>query len=161
MSRRSLVGDVGLLRRLFASGFRASLLVAVLVGVAVAGVAVAPRALARLGDRELQHALATTTTTQLDLAGTGHPSGSAFAPGIEGPYAYIDLVIRNVRLQLPQPLQGLVGAPHWMIRSPAQTVTLPRDQDLTLILRLGIDLRWEPFVRPVDGELPAAYDGHG
>src|SRR4051812_15212374 len=111
MSRRSHLGDLGLLRRHFSSGFRASLLVGLLVGVAVAGVAIAPRALARLGDRELQHALATTTTTQLDLAGTGHPSASAFAPGIDGPYGYIDLVVRNVRLQLPQPLQGLVGAP--------------------------------------------------
>src|SRR5215218_1614675 len=109
MNRHSHLGGAGLLGRHFSSGFRASLLVALLVGVTVAGVAIAPRALARLGDRELRHALATTSVTQLDLAGTGQPTAQAFAPGIEGPYAFTDLAIQNMRQQLPQPLKSLVG----------------------------------------------------
>ena len=86
MTRRSSLGDVGLLRRHYSSGFRASVLVALLVGVTVAGVALAPRALARLGDRELRHALGTTSATQLDLAGVGRLETRPSAPGVEGPY---------------------------------------------------------------------------
>ena len=72
-----MLGDTGLLRRHYSHGFRASLLVALLVGVTVAGVALAPRALARLGDRELHHALDTASATQLDLTGLGHQIGRA------------------------------------------------------------------------------------
>src|SRR6478752_2161376 len=161
MSRHSHLGGLGLLRRHFSSGLRASILVALLVGVTVAGVALAPRALARLGDQELRHALTTTSATQLDLAGIGQPGARAFALGIDEPYGYTDLVIRNVRQGLPEPLQGLVGEPHWLVRSPARNVTLARHQRLTVNVRLGIDLEWDELVTPVEGELPAAYDGRG
>ena len=163
MSRRSTLGDAGLLFRHYSHGFRASLLVVLLVAVTVAGVAVAPRALARLGDRELRHALDTASATQLDLTGLGRlgfDQGSS-APNVGGPYGATDIAIRNMRLALPQPLQGLVGDPHWLVRSSASTVTLPGNQPLTADLRLTIDLAWERIVRIVDGELPPAYDGHG
>ena len=158
-----MLGDTGLLGRHYSHGFRASLLVVLLVAVTVAGVAVAPRALARLGDRELRHALDTASATQLDLTGLGRlgfDQGSS-APNVGGPYGATDIAIRNVRLALPQPLQGLVGDPHWLVRSSASTVTLPGNQPLTADLRLTIDLAWERIVRIVDGELPPAYDGHG
>ncbi|WP_284532313.1 FtsX-like permease family protein [Nocardioides sp. T2.26MG-1] len=134
---------------------------ALLVGATVVGVALAPRALARLGDRELRHALEKTSATQLDLAGVGQPGAKAYAQGLEGPYAHAALVIGNIRQALPQPLQSLVGDPHWLVRTPAQSVTVTRGQDLNLHVRLGIDLSWKDLVRPVQGELPDTYDGRG
>lgn len=159
MSRRSHLGDAGLLRHHFSTGFRASLLVALLVGTAVAAVALAPRALARLGDHELRHALESTSTTELDLAGTGqlgYPASGAVAQNVA-----TDLAIRNVTAGLPEPLRDIVGDPHWMARTASSTVTLPRHQDLVLHLRLGIDVAWDQVVEPVEGELPAAWGGTG
>ncbi|MBA2954632.1 FtsX-like permease family protein [Nocardioides sp. MAH-18] len=158
MSRRSLLGDAGLLRRHYSAGWRASLLVALLVGVTVAGVALAPRALARLGDRELRHALMTTSATELDLAGIGQ---LGYADTAAQQNVATDVAIRNVRLGLPEPLRDLVGQPHWLARTSASTVTLPREQQLTLDLRLAIDLAWDQVARPVEGRLPDAYDGRG
>lgn len=161
MTRRSRLSVLGMLRRHLSTGTRASLLVALLVGATVAGVALAPRLLARLGDQELRHALETTSATQLDLAGVGQPGAQAYAQGLEGPYAHAALVIGNIRQSLPQPLQSLVGDPRWLVRSAAQTVTLSRGQDLNVHVRLGIDLSWKELLQPVQGELPEAYDGRG
>lgn len=161
MRRRSRMGALGLLQRHLSTGARASVLVALLVGVTVAGVALAPRALARLGDRELRHALETTSATQLDLAGVGQPGAKAYAQGLDGPYAHAALVIGNIRQALPLPLQDLVGDPRWLVRTPAVGATAPPGQDVDLHVRLGIDLSWQELVRPVEGELPPTYDGHG
>src|SRR6478752_7574540 len=149
MRRRSRLGTAGLLRRHYAAGLRASLLVALLVGVTVAGVSLAPRALARLGDQELQHALTTATVTELDLAGVGQPGYPA--SGASQQNAATDIAIRNVRLGVPEPLRDLVGEAHWVARSSASGATAPRGQDLLLSLRLAIDLSWEDVVRPVEG----------
>src|SRR6478752_9450158 len=112
---RSALGDLTLLRRHLLAGARTSVLLAVLVAITVAGVAIGPRMLARLGDRELRHALAETTPTQLDVAGLGR-LGIADAPDAD-PVGPADLAIRGVRSGLPQPLRGLVGDPHWLVRS--------------------------------------------
>ncbi|WP_296602122.1 FtsX-like permease family protein [Nocardioides sp.] len=161
MTRRSRTGAPGLLQRHLSTGVRASILVALLVGVTVAGVALAPRALARLGDRELRHALETTSATQLDLAGVGQPGAQAYAQGLDGPYAHAALVIGNIRQALPLPLQDLVGDPSWLVRTPAVGATAPPGADVDLHVRLGIDLSWQELARPVEGELPPTYDGHG
>ncbi|MGN6503211.1 MAG: hypothetical protein ACTHKX_09990, partial [Pseudolysinimonas sp.] len=162
MSRRSRLSTAGLLLRHLRSGAGASLLVALLIAVSVLAVAVAPRALARLGTAELRHELGQESPALLDLSGTGRIGLAAGLPAsatLDEIVGETDRKIAEIRDRLPQPLRDHVGAVQWVATTAKADGTLPVALPLKLSMKLGADLRWLDRVRITDGEPPAPWTG--
>ena len=164
MTRRSRIGTPGLLLRHLASDVTASVLVAVLVFVTVLVFAIAPRALAHLGNDELRYELARISPVARDLLASGflaqrppsEPRDSA--ADILGPS---DSVLEGIPEKLPPVLSSIVGPPSWTLTTVARSATPQVSRSSALpVLALVIDLDWLDRVEFVDGAAPAPWSGN-
>jgi putative ABC transport system permease protein len=162
VTRRSHLSTAGLLLRHLRSGVGASLLVALLIAVSVLAVAVAPRALSRLGTAELRHELGQESPALLDLTGTGRIGIAAGLPAsasLEDVVGQTDRRIAEIRERLPRPLRDHVGPVQWVATTKKADGTLPVSLPLKLSMKLGADLGWLDRVRFTDGEPPTPWTG--
>jgi putative ABC transport system permease protein len=142
------------------SGVGTSILIALLVAVTVFVVAVAPRALMRLGSDELRYELRSVPTARVDLSATGSDSfvrGSS-ATEVLGP---IDETVAALPSHLPEPLADGAGKPAWLVRALAVTTSSPGDVFVVLRMQLAVDLHWADRVRLVEGSEPRPWAGDG
>ncbi len=163
MSRRSTFSTAGLVSRHLRSGIGGSLLVALLVASAVFAVALAPRALPRLGTAELRHELSDLSPALLDLTGTGR---IGIVAGLSEPITVDDLFgntdrgIHKIPASMPDPLDDHLGDISWVSVSGSMSGELPdRTVPLQLKLSLAVDLEWESRIRFVEGGPPEAWQG--
>jgi putative ABC transport system permease protein len=162
MSRTSRYGTVGLLLRHLRSGAAASVLVAVLVAAAVLAVALAPRALIRLGTAELRHELGDKSPALLDLSGTGRiglVDGLPENAPLEDIVGATDVELRNIPTKLPDPLAQHVGPMQWAASTRSDDGILPTDLPVRTILTLAIDLDYADRIDIVDGAMPEPWTG--
>jgi putative ABC transport system permease protein len=153
------VGTFALLRRELAPG-PAALLLATLVSVCVFAVAIAPRALDRIGDAELQHRLDGLSAITLDITGIGSlglpdDQGAADARTLAGS---ADSAIRGIPDRYEEPLRSAIGDPVWVVRTSAGDIDPEGDRPRTR-LSLVVDFDWADRVRITDGAAPAAWTG--
>lgn len=154
---RSRLGAPGLLLRHLRAATGPAVLIAVLVGVAVLAVALAPRALVRLGTDELRARLTTESALRSDLAGLGWlslPYGVA-DPDAEKLLGPTDASLRALTSRLDDPLRSALAAPEWVART-VPTEIPPEGGHARMKLTLAVDLAWADRIRVVDGELPRA-----
>src|SRR4051812_23538583 len=121
------------------SGVGTSILIALLVAVTVFVVALAPRALMRLGTDELRYELGSVPASRVDLSATGSDvlSSGAGAQEVLGP---IDQTVSAVPSRLPEPLADGAGDAAWLVRTQSVTTSSPGDLYVVLLMRLAIDL---------------------
>jgi putative ABC transport system permease protein len=158
---RSRLGTLALYARHVRSGIGASVIVAIIVAIAVFAVALAPRALERLGTAELRSELGDQSPALLDLSGTGR---IGLVEGIPDPtldtlVGATDAAIAKLNERLPSPLRDGASPASWLIRTKSGNGDLPQPTRLESVLKLAIDLRWEERITFVDGAPPAAWTG--
>jgi putative ABC transport system permease protein len=162
VTRRSRLSTAGLLLRHLRSGVGASLLVALLIAASVLAVALAPRALSRLGTAELRHELGQESPALLDLTGIGRIGIAAGLPAsasLDDVVGETDRRIAEIRERLPRPLRTHLGPVNWVATTTKADGILPVTLPLKLSMKLGADLRWRDRVRFTDGEPPAPWTG--
>lgn len=157
----SRLGTFALLRRHLSSGIGASLLVAVLVGLAVLAVAAAPRALAALATDELRTELASQSPLLRDLTGTGH---LGLVMGMPDPELEVLIgsnrdALERLPGRLPEPLADGAGPTEWIVQTSTNNGELPELPSHDLAFKLSIGLDWRDRVEFVDGEPPAPWGG--
>lgn len=150
-----------ILARHLASGLGTSALIAVLIAVTVFVVALAPRALVRLGTAELRYELSQEPPVQIDLRGTGSlglasTSPSDTADKLLGP---TDDIIARIPSTLPSPLGDGAGTGGWVLRTKTIQTFAPNDPVIGVPLKLAIDLDWLDRIEFVEGERPARWPG--
>ncbi|MEO8262805.1 MAG: FtsX-like permease family protein [Pseudolysinimonas sp.] len=155
------IGTLALFARHLRSGWTASVIVAIIVATSVFAVALAPRALERLGTAELRSEFSAQTPALLDLTGSGEIGlvpgmPNASADTLLGP---TDEAIAKIPGRLPSPLSDGASAAEWLIRSNTSKGVLPQPTILESALKLAIDLDWEDRVTFVSGAAPAAWEG--
>lgn len=156
---RSRLTQTGLLLRHLAAARGPALLIAVLVGVAVLAVALAPRALVRLGTDELRARLSTESPLRSDLAGLGWLSlpfdvADPDAQTLLGP---TDASLRALPSRVEEPLRSTLAAPEWVLRTAP--VEVPAEGDRARMkITLAFDLEWSDRLQVVEGVLPQADD---
>ena len=136
------------------AGIRASLLVALLVTVTVFIVAIAPRAFAAMATDELRYLLGQEDPVRLDVSGEGPiglsaPTSSSTAESLLG--ATGDGISR-FSSTLPRPLADGTTEAVWLAKSPSAG---GRAGDLSVSLRLAVDLAFDARLTYVSGEAPA------
>jgi putative ABC transport system permease protein len=149
---RSLVG------RHLGSGLGISILVAVLVAATVFVVALAPRALLRLGTDELRYELRREVPAQIDLSGDG-PVNLGSGSTVDAILGSMDSKLAEVPARLPAPLSDGAGATRWLVRTAAERAGVPEDPTRVLIMKLAVDLHWMDDIRFVDGVPPVPWPG--
>lgn len=154
------VGTFALLRRELALG-PAALLLATLAAIAVFAVALAPRALDRIGDAELRHRLDSASPLTLDITGTGR-LGLPDDQGEGAPASTLagssDTAIRGLPDRFDEPLRSAIGDAVWLVRTADSDLDPEGDRPRTR-LSLVVDLDWAERVRFTDGAAPAAWTG--
>jgi putative ABC transport system permease protein len=139
------------------SGLGTSALVALLVAATVLVVALAPRALLRLGTDELRYELRTEPAGRIDLLASG---GIGIAPGaadtVLGP---IDSALNRLPTRLPEPLSDGASATNWLLRTRTIDGTVASRPNALVELKLAIDLQWTDRIRFVDGAAPKPWPG--
>ncbi len=156
------IGTLALIARHLRSGGAASIIVGIIVAVAVLAVALAPRALERLGTAELRSEFRDQTPALLDLSGTGDigiPQG-AVDPSADSLLMPTDEAIAKIPGRLPAPLSDGASAAVWIIQSNTAKGDLPHSTITTSALKLAIDLHWEDRVTFLEGEAPEAWTGN-
>jgi putative ABC transport system permease protein len=162
MTRRTRTGTAGLLGRHLASGAGASVLVALLIATAVLAVALAPRALVRLGTDELRHELGQQSPLLLDLSATG---SLGLVEGMPQPVSLDALVgrtdeqIRDIPAGLPSPLADHLGDAQWVAGSIPGNGRLPSELPVEFVLTLAVDLTWDSRIHFVSGAPPRPWEG--
>ncbi|KQO05023.1 hypothetical protein ASF06_18420 [Agreia sp. Leaf244] len=141
------------------AGFRASLLVAVLVAATVFVSAAVPRAFAAVATAELSFELGQERPARLDLSGEGRVG---LPPSDEGATAEsmlgeTDSVIDELPSTLPHPLADGAGAAVWLVKSTTGASSSKADDSVDLSLRLAVDLGFDKRLRYVAGEAPLAW----
>lgn len=151
-----------ILTRHLASGIGTSALIAVLIAVTVFVVALAPRALVRLGTEELRYELSQQPPVRIDLRGTGtigfgtSTSPSDTAEKYLGPTGDI---IDRIPSTLPQPLGDGASIGGWVLRTKTIQAFAPHDPVIGLPLKLAVDLDWLDRIVFTEGQQPAPWDG--
>ena len=138
------------------AGFRASLLVAVLVTATVFVAAIVPRAVAAVATAELSFELGNESPRRLDLSGEGRiglPSSSV-GTSAQGMLGETDSAIAQVPSTLPHPLADGLGAAVWVAKSSTGQSSSSADEGVDLSLRLAIDLAFDERLHYVSGEAP-------
>ncbi|HEY8591230.1 MAG TPA: hypothetical protein VIL55_16905, partial [Naasia sp.] len=159
MTARSRTGDAGLLLGHLRSSTASSLLVAILVFAAVLATALAPRALAALGDDELRVSLTSASPSLRDLSGTGRLGVGETTPAQIGRLLErTDDTILGLPDTLPQPLRAALGEARWVARTPSSGAGPPVAQPLSTVLALAADLRRDEAVEFTAGTEPAAWE---
>ncbi len=146
-----------LLRGHLRAGIRTSVLIAVLVTLTVFVVALVPRAFAEVATAELRYELAQQPAVQLDLRGEGRiglPPPHSGEPTVESVLGRTDEAIRDFPKRLPRPLSDGAGTPVWVLKSSSGAGTVQGNENLSLTLRLAVDLRWADRITYVDGAAP-------
>jgi putative ABC transport system permease protein len=161
MTRTSRTRTVGLLLRHAASGAGASALVALLIATSVFAVALAPRALTRLGSAELKHALSTESPALLDLTGAGRIGRveGIVDPNVESLLGATRDAIADLPKKLPRPLRDGAGEPLWVLRSNGNEADLGPLAQRKVIIKLAIDLDASEHVRYTSGSAPEGWAG--
>lgn len=157
----SPLGTGALFRRHLRSGIGASVLVAVIVAASVFAVALAPRALERLGTAELRSEFGAQSPAVFDLTGTG---SLGLVEGIPDPsldtlIGATDAAIAKLDDRLPSPLRDGASEAPWLVRTKSGEGDLPRPTTLASVLKLAIDLRWEERITFVEGAAPTPWTG--
>lgn len=156
------IGTLALIARHLRSGGAASVIVGIIVAVAVLAVALAPRALERLGTAELRSEFRDQTPALLDLSGTGDigiPQG-AVDPSADSLLLPTEEAIAKIPGRLPSPLSDGASAAVWIIQSNTAKGDLPHSAITTSALKLAIDLDWADRITFLDGDAPEAWTGH-
>jgi putative ABC transport system permease protein len=155
------LGTPSLLGRHLRSGFGASVVVAIIVAVAVFAVALAPRALERLGTDELRTEFAAQSPALLDLSGTGRIGLVAGMPdpSLDDLVGPTDAAIGKVDDHIPLPLADGASPAIWLLRTKTHAGALPQPTNLVAALKLAFDLRWDERIRFVDGSPPVPWTG--
>ncbi|MEP6480269.1 MAG: hypothetical protein ABJB03_12800, partial [Rhodoglobus sp.] len=144
-----------LLARHIRAGVGTSVLIGVLVAVTVFAVALAPRALLRLGTDELTFELSALPQTRIDLSGTGSLAiGSGYGRSAQEILADTDSVVSGLPSSLPAPLADGASAAHWLLRGQARDATFAKTPLVVLRVRLTIDPKPAEHVRYLAGEEP-------
>jgi putative ABC transport system permease protein len=154
------VGTFALMRRELALG-PAALLLATLAAIAVFAVALAPRALDRIGDAELRHRLDDASVLTLDMTGTGRlglPDDQGAGASASALAGSADTAIRSLSDRFDEPLRSAIGDAAWLVRTSASDLDPAGDRPRTR-LSLVVDLEWAERVQFIDGEAPAAWTG--
>ncbi|MBF4634802.1 ABC transporter permease [Agreia pratensis] len=138
------------------AGFRASLLVAVLVTATVFVAAIVPRAFAAVATAELSFELGTESPPRLDLSGEGRIGLPASGTGstAQSMLGGTDSAIEKVPSTLPHPLADGAGAAVWLAKSSTGQSSSKADESVDLSLRLAIDLAFNERLHYVSGEAP-------
>jgi putative ABC transport system permease protein len=154
---RSRLSAPGLLARHLVAATGPAVLVAVLVALAVLAVALAPRAVVRLGTEEVRARLTTESPLRSDVAGLGWISlpYDTTDPDAESMFGKTDDELRALPDRLDEPFGSALAAPQWVARTvpvevPADTV------HARMKLTLAFDLAWSDRIRIVSGALPEA-----
>jgi putative ABC transport system permease protein len=147
------------------SGLSASILVAVLVGVTVLVLSLAPRALVQMSGEQLRHTLGELSPVQRDISVTGL---FGYFPYSLPPTTTTDLFgstaarLEGVPSHMSEPLATIINGAEWVIR------TSPRRVDPVgavgpvahPVIALAVDLDWSSRIDFVEGTAPAAWDGN-
>lgn len=145
MSRR--LSPASAILRQFSAAPGASVLLAIIVGIACFATAMTPRALDELFSAELRYSVASVAPTQRDLVAT---SVGALPDDLDG-------ALESVRSDMGATLRSAAGAPRFVTTTPALAALAESpapDAPITL-LSLAIDANLEDEVRVVSGEPPA------
>lgn len=159
MSGGRVSGGRGMLAQHLRSSPVVSVLIAILVAATVLVVALAPRALVRLGTEELRFELAEQEGQLLDLSGIG-PVGLGTNSGDPGAAEFLDATgryIDDLPSRLPQPLSDGVGDSDWLLRTKSINAPIDALPLAQWVVKLVIDPVWTDRVRVIDGQLPQAW----
>lgn len=143
-----------------------SVLVAVLVGITVLVVSLAPRALAQLSTDELRYSLSELSPLKRDISATGvfgFPTTVGHEPATAAEvFDHTDEVLRGVTERLDAPLSSTVGDAHWIVRTAGRSADRIGSEPAAVhpVLSLAIDLDWIDRVQLVEGELPVPWTGN-
>ncbi|MEO7896112.1 MAG: hypothetical protein ABIR65_02335, partial [Pseudolysinimonas sp.] len=159
---RSRLDTLALYARHLSSGAGASVIVAIIVAAAVFAVALAPRALERLGTAELQAEFSAQSPALFDLSGAGQ---IGLVEGLPDPtldelVGPTDAAIAHIASRLPAPLSDGASPALWLIRTKSGKGGLPEPTLLESAIKLAIDLHWDERIRYVAGTAPVVWTGH-
>jgi putative ABC transport system permease protein len=131
----------------------ASLLLAVLVGVAVLVVSLVPRALDALGEAELHQELSSVTPVRIDLGGLATIERLAVG-SLDTALDRVADSLPDIPLRVGAPLGDALGTVQWIVRSdPLETSAAT---EAAVDITLGFGPGWEDRVSWVDGGSPPA-----
>ena len=158
------LGTPTLVARHVRSGIAGSILVAVLVGLTVLVVSLAPRALVQLSAEQLHHTLGELTPEQRDLTATGVFGSRILGPPSTAAEMFGSTAARLDAMpsELSKPLAPLVTGSDWVIRTTghrAEPVGIEAPVAHPM-LALAVDLEWSSRVTFVDGAAPVAWKGN-
>ena len=157
-------GTPALVARHVRSGIAGSILVAVLVGLTVLTVSLAPRALVQLSAEQLHHTLGELSPEQRDLTATGVFGYRIIgAPSTEAEmFGSTAARIDGVPSELSKPLAPLVSGSDWVVRTAGHRTDPVGVQAPVahLMLGLAVDLEWSSRVAFVEGAAPVAWNGN-
>jgi putative ABC transport system permease protein len=149
-----------LLSRRFRMRPTASILVAVLAVLTVGVAAVVPRLVAEQATGELAFQLEAIGSAQRSLQGTAQfPEHWPPTPPPELGQLYggLQTAFDTTRASYPQPLRGQVGAPRWIVQTPAIRANEVNGVRRLVGLRLTADTQYLSRIRLVQGTAPATW----
>ena len=157
------VGTAALVARHLRSRASTSIVLALVVGIAVALSALLPRALVQVSDAELQHELTSKPPGATDLYGVGQFGGPDVGGSTElalETFDDTDAVLAGVPDGLPAPLGPALGRVSWLAVLPDDTAKLrPSRVAVQAEIRLAADLAWQDRVTFTAGSAPVAWSG--
>jgi putative ABC transport system permease protein len=159
----SSLATPALVARHVRSGIAGSILVAVLVGLTVLVVSLAPRALVQLSAEQLHHTLGELAPEQRDLTATGVFGYRVLGAPSTATEMFGSTAARldSVPSEFSKPLAPLVAGSDWVIRTAGHRAD-PVGVESPIahpMLALAVDLEWSSRITFVEGAAPVAWDG--
>lgn len=146
-----------LLSRHVRAGVGTSVLIGVLVALTVFAVALAPRALLRLGTDELTYELKALPKQRIDLTGAANLFIGGAGRSADEILESTGATISGLPAGLPAPLSDGAGEARWVLRSSSLDAHFAKTPLVVLRVRLAIDPSSADRVRYVQGTAPGSW----